>query len=114
MGDFNVVLGCMDSSKPIRLKNDTGRATLLRIVSEGDMVDVWRSLNPRKRQYSRVQNLKPTGIDLLLASANIIKQISNIKYKINILGCKTSIRGGGSWYLNTSILNDEEFFKKDG
>ena len=55
MGDFNVKLTVLDVAENVPLKNDTSRATLMHFMHQNDYCDLWRSIYPTAREFSRIQ-----------------------------------------------------------
>lgn len=66
--------------------------------------------------------MKQSRVDLCLASSGAVKEINNIKYNFNNwsdhahltweLGTSNGTKGGGTWCLNSSLLEDPVFTKK--
>lgn len=73
-----------------------------------------------KRCFSR--KMKQSRVDLCLASSGAVKEINNIRYNFNNwsdhahltweLGTSNRAKGGGTWCLNSSLLEDPVFTKK--
>lgn len=126
VGDFNVTLMKTDVSCNNIYKNDVSRKALMDLMEERNLTEVWRLYNPGKRSFSRRQivlsKLKQSRVDLCLASPGAVKEISNIKYMFNSwsdhahltweLGVSNRVKGGGTWCLNSSLLEDPVFTKK--
>uniref|UniRef100_A0A8C7Y1U6 Endonuclease/exonuclease/phosphatase domain-containing protein n=1 Tax=Oryzias sinensis TaxID=183150 RepID=A0A8C7Y1U6_9TELE len=70
IGDFNTVLSRVDLSVNNTYKGDVGRQELVSLMLENNIIDIWRLLNPNKRDFSRRQvvkgQLKQSRIDHLV------------------------------------------------
>uniref|UniRef100_A0A3Q1GX90 Endonuclease/exonuclease/phosphatase domain-containing protein n=1 Tax=Anabas testudineus TaxID=64144 RepID=A0A3Q1GX90_ANATE len=70
IGDWNVVMTRADVGVHNTFKSDTSRTAVLNWMSESDLVDAWRLLNPTARAYSRRQvvlgKLKQSRIDMCM------------------------------------------------
>ena len=60
IGDFNVKLTVLDVAENVPLKHDTSRATLLNFMHQNDYCDLWRSLYPTVREFSKIQKYQGT------------------------------------------------------
>ena len=126
IGDFNTVLSKSDISINNVYKNDISRTTLYDLMSNYNLSDVWRIQNQFKREFSRRQvvqgKLRQSRIDLCLAAAEMVKEIGKVTYTFNTwsdhatlvcqLGIVGEVRGGGTWCLNASLLDDPAYVKK--
>lgn len=129
IGDFNVALTQEDVGINNVFKGDCSRACLTKFMNNSNLIDIWRIFNPTKKEFSRRQVvqgvIKQSRIDLCLTTSNITKCINTVNYLLNSwsdhaminvqLGCREAARGGGSWCLNASLLEDpiyHERFKK--
>lgn len=77
--------GREDTAKKGKLKNYVGRMALLEVCKEGNLIDVWRALNPNKKNDSRVQRVENswtrTRIDLLLVSVGLLARVDRVSYE---------------------------------
>lgn len=68
IGDFNTTLSKHDISVNNTYRADISRNILLSIIKNNNLIDIWHTLNPRKRQFSHRQlvegKLKQSHIDL--------------------------------------------------
>uniref|UniRef100_A0A8C2WT45 Uncharacterized protein n=1 Tax=Cyclopterus lumpus TaxID=8103 RepID=A0A8C2WT45_CYCLU len=55
IGDFNVVLSKSDISNNNVYKNDVSRGKLIQLISDTNLIDIWRIINNRKRGFTRRQ-----------------------------------------------------------
>ena len=125
LGDFNVVQSRLDISYQNVFKGDVSRKELLRLQAERGLCDVWRNSFPNMRTFSSKQIvngiLKQSRIDLCLCSASICRDIVNPRYEHNVwsdhctFSCELDTmqrkRGGGTWCLNSSLLEDKAFIE---
>uniref|UniRef100_A0A8C7Y4N2 Endonuclease/exonuclease/phosphatase domain-containing protein n=1 Tax=Oryzias sinensis TaxID=183150 RepID=A0A8C7Y4N2_9TELE len=58
IGDFNTVLSRVDLSVNNTYKEDVGRQELGSLMLDNNIIDIWRLLNPNKRDFSRRQVVK--------------------------------------------------------
>uniref|UniRef100_A0A3B3I7Y7 Reverse transcriptase domain-containing protein n=1 Tax=Oryzias latipes TaxID=8090 RepID=A0A3B3I7Y7_ORYLA len=74
--DFNTVLSRVDLSVNNTYKEDVGRQELVSLMLDNNIIDIWRLLNPNKRDFSRRQvvkgQLKQSRIDHVLAAQTIV------------------------------------------
>lgn len=87
IGDLNVVLTSKDRGGREKLKNDCSRPCLMDICFQNNLVDLWRSLNPNKREYSRIEvtnNVcKRSRIDICLVAGNLVNKVVGLNYSAN-------------------------------
>lgn len=111
-GDFNTTLSKHDISVNNTYRAEISRNILPSIMKNNNLIDIWRTLNPRKRQFSRRQlvegKLKQSRIDLCLVAAMLIRKISSINTRnswsdhdfLNVhLNINKLQRNGGLWCL---------------
>lgn len=125
VGDFNVKCTRLDVSRTTTFKGDMSRATLIEVINQKELCDVWRTQNPITREYSRVQVvlgvLKQSRIDLVLAKVSLLNHINSVNYKLTALSDHAILRfglgdiargrSGGLWCLNSSLLKQETYCK---
>lgn len=126
IGDFNTTLCTMDIGTNNNYKHSTSRTALLKAAADRDLMEVWRFLHPSLRDFSRRQVvrgvLKQSRIDLCFASSALAQRVSGASYIwsglsdhsiLNVsVGLGSSLRNGGLWVLNSSILSDETFCRR--
>ena len=125
-GDFNF---CFDVSKDrqssakIVSNNNRNRNVITNFMSEKNLIDIWRELNPTKNEYTFIRNnpVSKSRIDFFLISQSLI--YSHVKPKarildgyltdhklitltVNISGVET---GKGYWKFNNGLLKDDNF-----
>ena len=121
-GDFNhTEVNDLDrcSSKSQLLK-DTSTVVYKSILSQNNLHDVWREMHPNKKQYtySELSRLDKFHVSIAfldkVQKTNIIHSGIKSDHKCITLhiNLNTSIRGPGSWKLNTSILKDKLYCNK--
>ena len=74
-GDFNAVLGPMDyQGSQSQHSNKKSKDTILGLMDEFNLIDVWRHFNPNLKQYTRHQAKPKTlsRLDFILVSSNLI------------------------------------------
>ena len=122
-GDFNTCLNqAEDKEGGIKcVKKDA--KYLNEQMRKRNLLDIWRTFNPAKRQYTYRQNtpLVRTRIDFFLVS-NVLVDIVNLcdirpsvrsdHQAVSLkLQFNTDKRGPGVWKLNTSVLHDVAYIK---
>ena len=126
IGDLNVVLSKRDLSTQNVYKEDASRQIIYNVITDNNLVDIWRILNPNKRCYSRQQivqgKLKQTRIDLCLVSSALASQIKHAEYSSSRwsdhsflevrVGVPGESRNGGLWCFNCSLLEEDKFRNK--
>lgn len=122
VGDFNVALTKSDISINNVFKEDGSRAVLFKTIQDNNLMDVWRVLHPNKRGFSRRQlvlgKLKQSRIDLCIATPGVMSKTNEITHVSNAWSDHDFIdiqfdkagkqRNGGLWYLNNSLLQDQQ------
>ena len=121
-GDFNLALDQeIDTYNYKNKNNPQAKRALLEILSEHDLSDIFRELNPTLRRFTwrRRNPIKQARLDLFLASANILditkKCTINSSYRsdhspieLELTSSKFS-RGKGLWKFNNSLLECPEY-----
>ena len=120
-GDFNVTLSSADRKQKI-----VGRVniadTIYDIAKKLNMVDIWRYLHPKDRQYtwSRKNETIASRLDYIFVTNRLISRVLKIDIKVAIqtdhkaVICKlepplTQIKGPGVWKFNDTFLNEQDF-----
>ena len=126
MGDFNTVFSKQDMAEGMVFKTDKGRKELKALMSENNMIDVWRERNEKKKEFSRRQIVGQfvceTRIDFILCTRNVENFIEKIKYEETSFSDHKLLffkmdwnkvqRGPGIWVLNTKMLENEDYVLK--
>ena len=122
-GDFNTILDTqLDKIGGIKNTHPNCRKSLLDIITEHNLTDIWRLQHPDKKQYTWHSSKKPhisSRLDYFLISSCFINNTnkSSIKagYRTDHSVISMSIdftskpRGPGIFKLNSSLLLDNEY-----
>ena len=124
--DFNL---CLDTSKDrgssarTVSNNNRNKNVIVNLMSEKNLIDIWREINPTKRDYTLIRNnpVSKSRIDFFLISQSLI--YSKVKPRAKILDGYLSDHklitlsvnisnvdiGKGYWKFNNSLLKEEKF-----
>jgi exonuclease III len=118
-GDFNCATNAIDKANRT---TDRSSLTLTKLITDLQLVDIWRKLNPEETSYTYID---PSGrgrhsrIDNILVTKNIENLTINCgisaapapDHKVVLLKIKlpSKMRGKGYWLLNNSVLNEESY-----
>lgn len=121
-GDFNQVRdGTLDKSRFSGTALPKDRAAIQVLMKDNGLIDIWRLVNPSKREYSFHSHChKPfSRIDFILMSHNLISAVIDCKINAISLSDHAPIElcikihpdklRRGRWKMNTSILQDDIF-----
>lgn len=121
-GDFNQVLdGALDKSRFFQTAMPKDRAAIHMLMKDIGLIDIWRVVNPSKREYSFYSHCHKSysRIDIILISKNLINAVidSNINAislsdhapVVLCLQIHPDRLRRGRWRMNTSMLQDEVF-----
>lgn len=125
-GDFNFVIDNSLDRKFSFHNNDRARDVFLAYAEDKELCDVWRVLNPDKKQYSCLRpnsNLdewqKFSRLDMFFVSAGLMNGVSRSvmetgfqsdhSFVIFDLKVSSEVRGPGYWKFNSSNLYDKNF-----
>uniref|UniRef100_H2ZU39 Endonuclease/exonuclease/phosphatase domain-containing protein n=1 Tax=Latimeria chalumnae TaxID=7897 RepID=H2ZU39_LATCH len=120
-GDFNCPLDTVvDRSLPIPV----GRTQMAKVIETSmvhcGLVDIWRHLHPRTREYSHYSHVHNSfsRIDLVLILSSLIHQVKECKFLPHYISDHSPInirmetpdggRGPYRWRLDPQLLNKEE------
>ena len=123
-GDFNLVLDSkIDRASSARRSVNSSRSTnvILGYMQQNDIVDVWRHMHPRKRQYTCLRHnpMSKSRIDFFLVSQNCLHQVSPPKAEIydgylsdhKMIEFQTTLGGNAAgkafWRFNDAWLSDD-------
>ena len=123
-GDFNLTLNPnLDSQNYLNLNNPRARLTVLDIIEEYGLIDLYRYFNPNKRRYTwhLRSPLKQARLDYILTSDTLVDLVDtteiNSSYQSNnsFLYLRLTLtkfeRGKGIWKFNTRYLRDPEYVR---
>ena len=121
-GDLNIALDPQkDTYNYLNSNNPNSRKIILDLISEFDLIDIFRNLHPDANRYTwrRRNPVKQARLDYFLASNTLLDLVhqceilpgyrtdhSVIKLEIFITKFK---HGKGLWKFNTSLLNNQEY-----
>jgi hypothetical protein len=125
-GDFNTTLSQIDRSGKSKHVHDKAVESLLNIMNDKQLCDVWINRNLYCIVYSRKQIveifLTQSRLDYFLVSEELKPMVKNIYYndssisvhsivnmKINLSNVE---KGPGVWIFNNSFLQDECYVSK--
>ena len=123
-GDFNQVLdSVLDKSKLLGTQASTpkDRAAIHSLMEDNGLIDVWRLVNPRGREYSFYSHCHKSysQIDIILISQNLINDVIDSNINAMLLSVHAPVdlciniqsdrSRRGRWRMNTSLLHDEVF-----
>ena len=123
-GDFNLVLDpSRDYHNYKHVNNPKARETVEKMITELQLNDIWRDLNPDCHRYTwrRSNPLQQARLDFFLASDNIISLVddADIEYgyrtdhSLILLKLKfcNKTKTSTFWKFNSSLLKDQEYLK---
>ncbi|KAL7375444.1 hypothetical protein ABVT39_017435 [Epinephelus coioides] len=123
VGDFNVKLSRLDYQEMSNYKNDASRTVLLKMLGKYDLCDLWRSMNPVSRDFTRMQmvmgNLRMSRIDYCFVKKTELYMYTSMVHKYTALsdhlcvvismGNNSRGKGGGLWHLNARLLCEKRY-----
>ena len=126
-GDFNVALNHFyDTSGYLHINNPNSRDYLARNIEKCNLVDIWRSKNPKSRQYTfgkkQAKNYTRARLDYFLISKNSTHLVSKIGMdRVSNLSDHRPIhlhmsfssvqRGNRFWRFNNELLKDLKYIQ---
>ena len=124
-GDFNSVLDIdLDKKGGLAKTHSKAVKVIKDHMTELDLVDVWRLLNPDRRRYTWRRQMPEIHcrLDFFLVSQSLTCNVTNsdiltgFKTDHSLVTIKLALhsnpRGPGFWKLNTSLLEEEEYVKQ--
>ena len=120
MGEFKNTLAEIDRCGKTVHKYDQSYKALTEMMTEHDVVDIWRQRNERKRVFSRKViregMLVQSRIDFILIAKILCVYARNIFYVETTMSDHSMIevleRGPGVWIHNNLLLYDEVYVNK--
>ena len=121
-GDFNLVLNPeLDTNNYKLLNNPKARDTVLKILEDHDLCDIYRNLHPNTKRYTwrRKNPIKQARLDMFIASSTILDIINKCEIRLSyrsdhsiteleILLNKFN-HGKGVWKFNNSLLENTKY-----
>ncbi|CAG5947255.1 unnamed protein product, partial [Menidia menidia] len=124
-GDFNQVLdGALDKSRFSGTAVPKDRAAIQVLMKDNGLIDIWRMVNPSKREYSFYSHCHKSysRIDFILMSNGLINDVIDCKINAISLSDHAPVElcvkihpeklKRGRWRMNTSILQNDIFQKE--
>ncbi len=121
-GDFNQVWDAfIDKSKSSDQTYPKDRAAIHMMSKDNGLVDIWRLVNPREREYTFYSHCHKSHsrIDMFLISNTMTKHVTHCKINAIALSDHAAVKLGidincdkernGRWRLNTSLLSHDAF-----
>ncbi|PIK62474.1 pol-like protein [Apostichopus japonicus] len=120
-GDFNTVLNTYVDKYPSTPNPDSSRKSLKLIMSEYELVDIWRERHPSLIQFTRTASNHKTAsrIDRFLLNKQLVRYVKSCSISRypdsdhDMVELKLDFtlfpRGPGVWIFNNSILEDTSF-----
>jgi len=124
-GDFNLVLNpTIDYNNYKHINNPKAQEKLIGLISELDLCDVWREINPEIQRFTWRRNnpLQQARLDFCLIAENLITHVKDADiiygYRsdhsiINLeLEFKKETRFKNYWKFNSTLLRDLNYINK--
>ena len=124
-GDFNLVLDPdLDSFNYKHINNPKARQTVLKMINDYDLCDIYRNLHSSTKRYTwrRKNPVKQARLDFFLASSNILDIINKCDIKIGYRSDHSVIEleillnkficGKGIWKFNNSHLENPKYLDR--
>ena len=124
-GDLNIAINPTSDSinyaNTFNTSNPKSRKKVIEIMSNFDLVDVYRYLNPNSKQFTwnKPNSNKKARLDYFLASNSMMDLIpkTNIRYghrsDHSVIELKIElnkfVRGRGTWKFNSSLLGNKDY-----
>ena len=121
-GDWNITLNRIDKLGGLPWKATSGRNTLLDLMDELNLTDIYRELHPKSKSFTYVSkslNLK-SRIDYFLISRSLSCDVRQAEIRISTAPDHNAIflsidvksefnRGPGLWKFNNTLLEDNNY-----
>lgn len=121
-GDWNQVNdGLIDKNKPSGKSSPRDRAAIHMLAEDLNLVDIWRLVNPREREYTFYsrRHKSHSRIDFFLVSDTLVESVVDCRIGAIALSDHATVESHvdlkvdrakrGRWRLNTMLLQDESF-----
>lgn len=121
-GDFNQVMdGIIDKSKPSSKSVPRDRAAIQMMAEDLGLVDIWRLVNPREREYTFYSHCHKSHsrIDFFLISTTLVDSVVDCEMGAIALSDHGTVQLNvdlntdkvkrGRWRLNTMLLQNDSF-----
>ena len=124
-GDFNICQNEFYDKQGGKQQTTSNSAKQLdNMMTDINLIDVWRILNPELRQFTRRQNSKigliQSRLDFWLISTYLLYDVNNVKIKPGLKSDHSIVsltfnfhtndkRGRGFFKFNNSLLHDKEY-----
>ena len=122
VGDYNLVLDQnLDTMNYQHINNPLARAELVKKMSEHNLLDIFRELNPSRKKFSWKQwgNSKFARLDFFLISDSLLPYVEKADILPTCFSDHSPIileidfakfqRGKGFWKFNNSLLTDKNY-----
>lgn len=124
-GDFNTSLSTLDKSNKTGHVEDCTYRSLVSILEDNSLYDVWRTRNENIKHYSfkRISNdkLQQSRIDYFLISKSLSMNIQTVYYNDTSMSDHAFVvlnfnvynveRGPGLWIFNNTLLSDDTYIQ---
>ena len=116
-GDWNITLNRIDKLGGLIWKATNSRNTLVELMKELNLNDIYRELHPKSKSFTYVSkslNLK-SRIDYFLISRSLSCDVKQAEIRISIAPDHNAIflndfnRGPGLWKFNSTLLEDNNY-----
>ena len=121
-GDFNLVLNPeLDTNNYKLLNNPKARDTVLKILEDHDLCDIYRNLHPNTKRYTwrRKNPIKQARLDMFIASSTILDIINKCEIRLSYRSDHSITElekllnkfnhGKGVWKFNNSLLENTKY-----
>ena len=123
-GDFNLTLNFdKDCMNYVRLNNPNARDSVLDLMMDQNLIDIWRELNLEKQQFTwrKVNPLKQARLDFFLISETLFIDVESAQIESEYRSDHSAVnlyfkfekheKGRSYWKFNNSLLKDPEYVK---
>ena len=117
-GDFNLVLNpTIDYNNYKHINNPKAQEKLIGLISELDLCDVWREINPEIQRFTWRRNnpLQQARLDFCLIAENLITHVkdADIIYGYrsdhSIINLELEFKKEGYKYVQVLLMNSNEY-----
>ena len=126
-GDFNFFLNedlDKESGRNSRRNHKHCKRLVTQFMSENDLIDIWRTLNPNRKQFTCLRQTPPSDsrIDVFLTTRSILEGVPHASivegyltdHKMCCLDFNVArtVRGRSFWKFINSLLGDDTFISE--